>query len=194
MGQALLDYICNLIAGSCTINQLYNAVERAREVRGFSNGQFCYRVFLPGIGCKTFKRGELLKLDDRALCTTIEQVAAEIEGCVPTVKQAVLLLLIARPSIKKFFEARFKACYLRSTVRKFCVTFYNPFFSISGVKQRCIQFKGPELGPLFCECSKRNFDPLQLWAGLCSNKPSELSSINLEILGFRDDNNDEDQL
>lgn len=183
MGKALRNYVCNLIAGKGIIEKLYCAVFRACEIRGEKNGQYCFTINLKGIGCKTYKGGELVALYRLAQCTTVQQVANEVVAGAPTIDQAVLLLLIALIPIKRLYQAHIKAIYMRSTVRKFCFQFANPFYDVAGIDQRCILFNAKELIDLFCVCHQKQgvkFRPRLLWPLLFSkmNGMDDMNDMN----------------
>lgn len=173
MSENIDEYVCNLIAGKSLIAGLYSAVNRARNIRAFNNGVYCYKFYLPGIGSRVFKRGELLKLDNEALCRTIESVAAEIVNGRPTVRQAALMLLIVRIPIQKLYQAYNKALFMKSTIRKFCFTFCNPFYEISLVNRRCVTYNSQQLIDLFCHCSQDRFDTFFMWNNLPDNTLEE---------------------
>lgn len=188
MGKALRNYVCNLIAGKGIIEKLYCAVFRACEIRGEKNGQYCFNIFLKGIGCKTYNGGQLVELYRLAQCTTVQQVANQVVGDRPTIDQAVLLLLIALIPIKRLYQAHTKAIYMRSSVRIFCFQFANPFYEVAGINQRCILFNARELIDLFCLCNQRQkviFKPKLLWPLLFSstfnnvNETNNMNGINL---------------
>lgn len=164
---SIRDYLCNLIAGKSYISHLYYSVDRARDLRDNAKC-FCVKVFFPGIGSKVYKGSQLLRLDDKSFCTTVDQVVAEIpENGKPTVDQFVLLLLIVRGALRRLYQACCHAGFLQQQAKIFCFTFVNPFGIYAGVTRNCISFKGYfNFSKFFCQCQKKRFDPLLVLGGL----------------------------
>ena len=168
---SIYEYVQNLVAGRKIIMALYNAVDRAQNLRQFNNGRFCYKVVLNGIGQKVFFGYELRELDRLSLCTNMNTVFNEVasqEGNM-TMRQAVLLLLIKRNTLVQLFQSYYKAIFMRNTIRKMCYTFRNPYAEAANVKQECLQLSGPKILALFDSCDLPRFDALLIWGKLPNN-------------------------
>jgi len=162
------DYVENLVAGRKTIMGIYDAVDRAQNIRQYNNGRFCYKVVLNGIGQKVFLGNELRELDRLSLCTNMYTVFNEVglQGGVMTVRQAVLLLLIKRNALVQLFQSYYKAIFMRNTIRKMCYTFKNPYAEAINVTKECLQLSGPQILALFDSCNLPRFNALLIWGRL----------------------------
>lgn len=173
MSTSITDYVCNLIAGRKAISDLYYAVDRSREQR--SQGKtYCYKASFPGIGNKTYKGFQLVELDDRSLCCSLNSVLAQVDG-VPTMDQYVLILLKARNEFRNLYQARTRALYIRSQSKIFCYNFNNPLGAAAGVNRNCLTFKNAtNFLTFFCQCERTAFDPLLVINGLLLNNLDDL--------------------
>jgi len=160
---SISDYVCNLIAGRTPISNLYYNVDLARNQRSQSR-IFCYRVLFPGIGCKTYKAYDLLRLDEIACCKSMSTLLANYDG---SLDSFVTILLKAKNDIRNLYQSRYRAMYIRSAAKIFCYTFNNPFGKAAGVTKNRLTFKSaPNFLNFFCGCEKRRFDATLILAGV----------------------------
>ena len=165
MSTSINNYVCNIIAGREPISNLYAAIDRARQIRDKS-GKFCYKVTFKGIGTKMYDANQLICLDDKALCASLDSLLAPISGT-PTVDQYVLLLLKAKNEFRNLLQARYRALYLRSQAKIFHYIFNNPLGSAAGVKTNRIIFSNAtNFLKFFCECQGQIFNPLLIIGGI----------------------------
>lgn len=158
MSENIDEIVCNLIRIRSSIGGLYSAVNRARNIRAFNNGSCCYKFNIPGFGSKIFNKSELLRLDEESLCRTIESVLSESPNMSLTMRQIALLFLIVRMPIQKLYQSYNKALYMKSTGRKFCFTFCNPFRDIGQNNIICKTYHSQQLIDLFCNCGEGKFN------------------------------------
>ncbi len=152
------DYVCNLIAGRDIISNLYFATDKAREIRNRA-GQFCYKVNIPGVGSNIYKGFELVVLDDKANCTPLPFLLADINGT-PTLDQYILILLKARTSFLNLFQARYRAQFIREQAKLYCYTFNNVLGTVANVDKNSITFRNSvNFLDFFCRCENNIFDP-----------------------------------
>lgn len=164
MSISIGDYVCNLIAGRSIIGHLYDAIDRVNDINSRC-GCFCFTFTLKGIGKKTFRENELIKLDKESRCKSISQVFSEAINNRLSIDQAVLLLLIGKNTIRGLYQAYHKASFMRSTGRIYCYTFKNPYGIYAGVNRDCIKYDSQELIDKFCQCNKQPFTPIDIWNG-----------------------------
>jgi hypothetical protein len=158
MTTTIEDYVCNLIAGRNQISNLYYAVDRARYQRS-RGANFCYKVNFNGIGNKVYKTHELVALDDKALSCSLSYIISKITNP-PSLDDYVLLLLKGRLTIEKLYQTRYRALFMKSTTRKFCYTFVNPYGNLANVNKDRLDFNNSK--PFinnFTECEKNLFNP-----------------------------------
>jgi len=162
MSTTISDYVCNLIAGSSQINNLYYAVNQAK-VQQSSIKLFCYKVSFKGIGTKTYKGPELIRLENKALSCSLAQLQAELTlSGELTLNQFIVFLLYARNTIQKLYQMRNNALYMYSAIKIFCYTFVNPFGELANVSSNKLSFKSARSFLTFyenCLCNSKNFDP-----------------------------------
>lgn len=173
MSTPITEYVCNLIAGRKAISDLYYAVDRSREQR--SQGKtYCYKAVFPGIGNKTYKGFQLVELDDRSMCSSLNSIVAQING-VPTMDQYVSILLKARNEFRNLYQSRTRALYIRSQSKIFCYNFNNPLGSVAGVNRNRLTLKSASnFLDFFCRCERGVFDPLLVINGLLLNNLDDL--------------------
>ena len=161
----MIDFIKQLIAGKKIINGIYEAVNRAKNVRKFNNGNFCYTLIIPDFGSKTFSRGELLTLDNAALCTSFSSfnIQQSINDVGPF-GLIVLLFLLTRKEIEGFYQSYYKALYMKSVLKQMCIVFKNPFVdpSESNSKKNCICLSNFTIISLFESCDLPEFNIFEL--------------------------------
>ncbi len=158
MATPIDDYVCNLIAGRTPITNLYFAVDKAREQRSQAK-QFCHKVVFAGIGNKTYNAFQLVTLDDQVCRCSMAKLLSNYKDS-PTIDNFVLVLLKAKNELRDLYQARYRACFMKSTARIFCYTFNNPFGEAANVNRNKLTFKNATTFlDFFCVCENGSFDP-----------------------------------
>ena len=135
-------YVCNLISGREAITNLYYNTDVALQQR--NNGlQFCYKVTLRKVGCKTYNGYQLVQLNNRALCMSTSSVLEELEhASTPSeiMDSYVLMLLNIRIPLMQLYQSRYRAMYMRSACKLFSYTFVNPLGTPAGTSKNKLSF------------------------------------------------------
>ncbi len=165
MSTSINNYVCNIIAGRESIAALYHAVDKARQIRD-KGGTFCHKVSFRSIGNKMYNANTLIRLADRACCSSLTTLLAPIEG-IPTVDQYVLILFKVKNDFRNLYQARYRALFIRSQAKIFNYTFVNPLGSAAGVSTNRLGFcNATKFLNFFCQCQSNTFDPLLIIGGL----------------------------
>lgn len=164
---SIRDYVKNLLAGREQIYKIYQTLDKIHNNRLLL---FCYQAKFNGLERKVYNNKQLTELERLADCTPFATLMMQARDNLTT-DLYIMLLIKAKPEILKLYQARTKAQFIYSNTKLFCYLFKNPFGSLAGVTQPCLQFKNAQTFCNFYNCSiKCPFNALLVFNGLQINQ------------------------
>ncbi len=163
MSTPIRTYVQNLLAGR---NQIYKIYETLDKIHANRLLKFCYNAKFNGLPFKVYNNKQLSELERLADCQTMASLVNQAFNNGLTTDLYITLLIKARPTILKLYQARTKALYMKSTIRNFCYMFINPFGTLAGVTSNCLCFNSANKFINFYCAINGTFDPLLVFGGL----------------------------
>lgn len=154
---SIRQYVCNLISMRCIIGNIYRYVDDARFVRSIG-GNKTYQISIPRIGKGSFDACDLVRLDRKAFCHSLEQIVAGILTPTPNLEQYIVLLLKGKSAILCLYQAEYNALDKIDCGGVYCYTFTNPFGIYANVSSNKLQLAGHQIVELFNQCVGETFD------------------------------------
>lgn len=163
------QYVCNIIAGSHQITDLYFAIDRARDIVNKNNKfqRFNKKISFRGIGTNVYSSNQLVQFENLSYCTPYQSIINNIDDK-PSLDQYIILLLKGRNTIRNLFQSCCKAKFMREQAKTFCYTFINPFGKkLTNVNKNKLQFNNAfNFITFYCQCERTVFNPILVFNGL----------------------------
>jgi hypothetical protein len=151
----------NLIAGRSIILNLYGAIINARRVCAIG-GLFYYTFSWKNIGIKRYSANELIKLDEKALCTNIDIIFSEIFD-IPTLDDIIVILLKGKNEINGLYLSYYRAENAITNAKILCYTFNNPYKDYIILNKNNIRLNSRQILDLFAKSKNIIFDTRKLF-------------------------------
>lgn len=155
------QYVCNLIAGSNKITDLYFSIDRARDIVNKNNRfqRFDKKISFNGIGTKVYSSTQLVEFENLSYCLSYQSIIDQINNT-PTLDQYIILLLKGRNEIRGLYQACCRAKFIREQAKVFCYTFSNPFSNFTSTSRNKLSFNGAnDFLTFYCNCERKQFNP-----------------------------------
>ena len=156
MSLCIEDYMLNLIAGRHIIYGLYNAVINARIVCA-QGGKYSYKFMIDACYCKKYSGCDLIKMDEIALCHTLEEIVNNCDIC--CIDLLVLVLLKGRSTISELYNTYSRAENAIANAKVLCYTFKNPYGNFVQLDTNCIQMNERQIIKMYKCCKCFTFNP-----------------------------------
>lgn len=156
MSLCIEDYMLNLLAGRQIINGLYNAVINARRVCE-QGGKYSYKFTIDAYYSKKYSGCDLIKMDEIALCHTLEEIANNYD--LYDIDLLVLALLKGRSTISGLYDTYSRAENAIANAKVLCYTFKNPYGDFANLDINCIQMNERQIVKMYKCCNCFTFNP-----------------------------------